>query len=86
MAGLATLTATVGMAKTAGLRSLSRTQRTSPATPDTGLAAGHRLGHDTTHGRLLGLSGHTDDEVMTLAMSEDRVQPLVIGSTGRYRP
>jgi predicted nuclease of predicted toxin-antitoxin system len=30
-------------------------------------------GHDTTHVRLLGLSGHTDDEVMTLAVSEDRV-------------
>ena len=36
----------------------------------------HRLaeaGHDTSHVRLLGLAGHTDDEVMAVAMAEDRV-------------
>lgn len=36
----------------------------------------HRLagaGHDASHIRLLGLAGHTDDEVMALAISEDRV-------------
>jgi len=39
-------------------------------------AVAHQLaaaGHDTTHVRLLGLSGHTDDEVMTLALSDNRV-------------
>lgn len=30
-------------------------------------------GHDVTHVRLLGLAGHTDDEVMALALREDRV-------------
>lgn len=30
-------------------------------------------GHDATHVRLLGLAGHTDDEVMALALHEDRV-------------
>lgn len=30
-------------------------------------------GHDASHVRLLGLAGHTDDEVMALAMAEDRV-------------
>ena len=30
-------------------------------------------GHDATHVRLLGLVGHTDDEVMALALREDRV-------------
>lgn len=30
-------------------------------------------GHDVAHVRLLGLGGHTDDEVMTLAAQEDRV-------------
>ena len=30
-------------------------------------------GHDATHVRLLGLAGHTDDEVMALALLEDRV-------------
>jgi predicted nuclease of predicted toxin-antitoxin system len=36
----------------------------------------HRLesvGHDVSHVRLRGLSGHTDDEVMGLAAEEDRV-------------
>ena len=36
----------------------------------------HRLaeaGHDTSHIRLLGLAGHTDDDVMALAVAEDRV-------------
>lgn len=36
----------------------------------------HRLtetGHDASHIRLLGLAGHTDDEVMALAVDEDRV-------------
>jgi predicted nuclease of predicted toxin-antitoxin system len=36
----------------------------------------HRLsaaGHDVTHVRLLGLSGHSDDEVMALALEEDRL-------------
>jgi predicted nuclease of predicted toxin-antitoxin system len=28
-------------------------------------------GHDVTHIRLLGLAGHTDDEVMALALRED---------------
>ena len=39
-------------------------------------AVGHRMaeaGHDVTHVRLLGLAGHTDDEVMALALQEDRV-------------
>lgn len=39
-------------------------------------AVAHRLadaGHDVTHIRLLGLAGHTDDEVMALALAEDRV-------------
>ena len=30
-------------------------------------------GHDAVHVRLLGLAGHTDDEVMGLALGEDRV-------------
>lgn len=30
-------------------------------------------GHDATHIRLLGLAGHTDDEVMALALVEGRV-------------
>lgn len=30
-------------------------------------------GHDVAHVRLRGLAGHTDDEVMTLAIEEDRV-------------
>ena len=39
-------------------------------------AVAHRLaesGHDVTHVRLLGLAGHTDDEVMALALQQDRV-------------
>ena len=39
-------------------------------------AVAHSLaeaGHDVTHVRLLGLAGHTDDEVMALALQEDRV-------------
>lgn len=39
-------------------------------------AVAHRLaelGHDTDHVRILGLSGCTDDDVMALAMTEDRV-------------
>ena len=31
------------------------------------------VGHDTTHVRVLGLAGHTDDEVMALALAEERV-------------
>ena len=30
-------------------------------------------GHDTTHVRILGLAGHTDDEVMALAIADNRV-------------
>lgn len=30
-------------------------------------------GHDAVHVRLRGLAGHTDDEVMVLAVEEDRV-------------
>ena len=36
----------------------------------------HRLakaGHDVTHIRLLGLAGHTDEDVMALAVDEDRI-------------
>lgn len=39
-------------------------------------AVAYRLteaGHDCAHVRLLGLVGHTDDEVMGLAVREDRV-------------
>jgi predicted nuclease of predicted toxin-antitoxin system len=39
-------------------------------------AVAHRLttaGHDTTHVRLLGLAGHTDDDVMTVAIADNRV-------------
>ena len=39
-------------------------------------AVAHRLttaGHDTTHVRILGLAGHTDDEVLALAISDHRV-------------
>lgn len=39
-------------------------------------AVAHRLAearHDVTHIRLLGLAGHTDDDVMALALDEDRV-------------
>jgi predicted nuclease of predicted toxin-antitoxin system len=39
-------------------------------------AVAHRLadaGHDVTHIRLLGLAGHTDDEVMALALDENRL-------------
>ncbi len=39
-------------------------------------AVAHRLttaGHDTTHVRILGLAGQTDDEVMALAISDNRV-------------
>lgn len=39
-------------------------------------AVAHQLadaGHDATHIRLLGLAGHTDHEVMALALAEDRV-------------
>ena len=39
-------------------------------------AVAHRLaeaGHDVTHIRLLGLAGHTDEDVMTLAVDEDRI-------------
>lgn len=39
-------------------------------------AVAHRLeaaGHDAAHVRLRGLAGHTDDEVMALAVDEDRV-------------
>ena len=39
-------------------------------------AVAHRLttvGHDTTHVRILGLAGHTDDEVMALAIADNRV-------------
>ena len=32
-----------------------------------------QAGHDATHIRLLGLAGNTDDEVMALALREDRV-------------
>jgi predicted nuclease of predicted toxin-antitoxin system len=32
-----------------------------------------QAGHDATHIRLLGLAWHTDDEVMALALREDRV-------------
>lgn len=38
-------------------------------------AVAHRLeeaGHDVTHVRLLGLAGHTDQEVMAVAVDEDR--------------
>jgi predicted nuclease of predicted toxin-antitoxin system len=30
-------------------------------------------GHDTTHVRILGLAGHTDDQVMALAIADDRI-------------
>ena len=30
-------------------------------------------GHDTTHVRILGLAGHTDDEVMALAIADERI-------------
>ena len=30
------------------------------------------VGHDATHIRLIGLAGHTDDEVMSLAMDQQR--------------
>lgn len=36
----------------------------------------HRLseaGHDVAHVRLRGLAGHTDDEVMALAVAEERI-------------
>lgn len=39
-------------------------------------AVAHRLataGHDTTHVRVLGRSGHTDDEVMALAIADNRI-------------
>lgn len=39
-------------------------------------AVAHRLaekGHDTSHVRVLGLAGSTDDQVMAHALSEDRV-------------
>ena len=39
-------------------------------------AVAHRLataGHDTTHVRILGLAGHTDDEVMALAIADERI-------------
>ena len=39
-------------------------------------AVAHRLataGHDTTHVGILGLAGHTDDEVMGLAIADNRV-------------
>lgn len=39
-------------------------------------AVAHRLeeaGHDAAHVRLRGLAGHTDDEVMALAVDEGRV-------------
>ena len=39
-------------------------------------AVAHRLataGHDTTHVRILGLAGHTDDEVMALAVTDERI-------------
>jgi predicted nuclease of predicted toxin-antitoxin system len=39
-------------------------------------AVAHRLataGHDATHVRILGLAGHTDDEVMALAIADDRI-------------
>lgn len=55
----------------------------------------HRLteaGHDTSHIRLLGLAGHTD-EVMTLAATEDRVLittdtdfGTILALTGAARP
>lgn len=38
-------------------------------------AVAHRLeeaGHDVTHVRLLGLAGHTDQEVMAVAVDQDR--------------
>ena len=31
------------------------------------------VGHDATHIRVLGLAGHTDDEVMSLAIEQQRV-------------
>lgn len=39
-------------------------------------AVAHRLteaGHDTSHIRSLGLAGHTDADVMALALAEERV-------------
>lgn len=39
-------------------------------------AVAHRLaeaGHNATHVRLLGLAGHTDEDVMALAVDEDRI-------------
>lgn len=39
-------------------------------------AVGHRLaeeGHDASHVRPLGLAGCTDNEVMALALAEERV-------------
>ena len=40
-------------------------------------AVAHRLataGHDTTHVRILGLAGHTDDEAVALALADERVR------------
>jgi predicted nuclease of predicted toxin-antitoxin system len=54
-------------------------------------AVAHRLamaGHDTTHVRILGRAGHTDDEVMALAIADNRIlvtvaMPLVSSSLAR---
>lgn len=40
-------------------------------------------GHDATHIRLLGLAEHTDDEVMALALREDRVLVTTDTDVGR---
>ena len=59
-------------------------------------AVAHRLaeeGHDTRHVRILGLSGCTDDEVMAVAMAEDRILVTtdtdfgtILALTGAQRP
>ena len=59
-------------------------------------AVAHRLataGHDATHVRILGLAGHTDDEVMALAIADDRILVTtdtdfgtILALTGASRP
>jgi len=59
-------------------------------------AVAHRLataGHDTTHVRVLGLAGHTDDEVMALAIADERILVTtdtdfgtILALTGATRP
>lgn len=43
-------------------------------------------GHDTTHVRVLGLAGHTDDDVMALALTEQRVLVTTHGLRDDPRP